>query len=171
MIMFGRKAALAITTIIGKGACANGDLSAEGSARIDGTVEGDVKITGDLIVGSDGKINGDIEAQSAMIGGEVNGDVSAPNKVELTATAKVLGDIYTKAIVIDEHAVFQGKCDMNQQKPQVAKKKKPMVAKTANPVKKSAKAALQEALLEVKGNGLTKETKPETVEEKSGTEE
>lgn len=169
--MFGRKSALAITTIIGKGACANGDLSAEGSARIDGIVEGDVKVTGDLIIGSEGKVNGDIEAQSAMIGGEVNGDVSAPNKVELTATAKVLGDIYTKAIVIDEHAVFQGKCDMNQQKVQVPMKSVNKKKKTANPVKKSAKAALQEALLEVKGNGLTKEEKTEPVEEKAEKEE
>lgn len=168
--MFGRKTVLAMTTIIGKDTCANGDLSVQGSTRIDGVVEGDVKITGDLIIGSTGRVNGDIEAQSAMIGGEVNGDVSALNKVELTATAKVLGDIYTKAIVIDEHAVFQGKCDMNQQKPEKPKKKKVMAKTVNNPVKKSAKAALQEALLEVKGNGLTKESKPEAQEEKQVTE-
>ncbi len=161
--MFGKKATLAMTTIIGKGTCVNGELTVEGSARIDGTVEGDVTITGDLIIGSTGKVNGDMKAQSAVIGGEVNGDVSAPDKVELTATAKVLGDLFTKAIVIDEHAVFQGKCDMNQQMPEKNKKKKP-VAKAAGPAKKSAKAALQEALLEVKGNGLTKENKTEKVE-------
>ncbi len=157
MTMFGRKAALAMTTIIGKGACVNGDFTAEASARIDGIVEGDVTISGDLIIGATGKVNGDIEVQSAVIGGEVNGDVSAEKKVELTATAKVLGDIFTKAIVIDEHAVFQGKCDMNQQKPEKPRKKRTMT-KAVNPARKSAKAALQEALLEVKG-GLPKETK------------
>lgn len=164
--MFGKKAALAMTTIIGKGTIVNGELITEGSARIDGIVEGNVTIPGDLIIGSTGKVNGDIKAQSAVIGGEVNGDVSAPDKVELTATAKVLGDLFTKAIVIDEHAVFQGKCDMNQQMPEKSRKKKPVV-KNTNPVKKSAKAALQEALMEVKGNGLTKEIKPEEHTEKT----
>lgn len=161
--MFGRKAALAMTTIIGKGACVKGDFTAESSARIDGTVDGDVTITGDLIIGAEAKVNGDIEALSAVIGGEVNGDVAAEKKVELTATAKVLGDIYTKAIVIDENAVFQGKCNMNQQKPEKPKKKK-TVTKTVSPVRKSAKAALQEALLEVKGE-RTKETQEVTFEE------
>lgn len=148
--MFGKKSALAMTTIIGKGASVSGDFTAEDSARIDGIVDGDVTIKGDLIIGSTGKVNGDIEALSALIGGEVIGDVAAEKKVELTATAKVLGDIYTKAIVIDENAVFQGKCDMNQQKPEKPKKKKAAV-KTVSPIRKSAKEALQEALLEVKG--------------------
>ena len=161
--MFGRKTALAMTTIIGKGACVKGDFTAESSARIDGVIEGDVTITGDLIIGAEGKVNGDIEAASAVIGGEVNGDVAAEKKVELTATAKVLGDIYTKAIVIDENAVFQGKCDMNQQKPEKVKKKK-AIAKPAGTVKKSAKAALQEALLEVKG-GQEKEADQSMQEE------
>lgn len=168
--MFGKKATLAMTTIIGKGSNVNGDLFVEGSARIDGTVAGDVTITGDLIIGSTGKVNGDIKSQSAVIGGEVNGDVSAPEKVELIATAKVLGDLYTKAIVIDEHAVFQGKCDMNQQMPEKIKKKKPVV-KAPGTGKKSAKAALQEALLEVKGNGLSREAKPEEQQEKNETEQ
>ena len=152
MAMFGRKAALAMTTIIGKGACVNGDLTAEASARIDGMVEGDVTISGDLIIGATGRVNGDIEAQSAVIGGEIIGDVSAEKKVELTATARVLGDIFTKAIIIDEHAVFQGKCDMNQQKPKKPRNKRTMT-KAINPARRSAKAALQEALLEVKGGG------------------
>lgn len=147
--MFGKKATLAMTTIIGKGTCVNGGFSAESSVRIDGTVEGDVFLTGDLIIGSTGKVTGDIEAMSAVIGGEVIGNVVAEKKVELTATAKVLGDIYTNGIVIDENAVFQGKCDMNQNKPEKPKKKKVAPKATTAP-KKSAKLALQEALLEVK---------------------
>ncbi len=102
-----------ITTIIGKDAVCHGALSAPGSVRIDGMVEGDVTITGALVVGPSGKITGNVEAASAVIGGEINGNIVAPEKTELTPDAKVIGDIKTGVIVIDEKAVFQGKCDMS----------------------------------------------------------
>ena len=105
-----------ITTILGKDAVCHGALNAPGSVRIDGVVEGDVTITGALVVGPSGKITGNVEAASAVIGGEINGNIVAPEKTELTPDAKVIGDIKTGVIVIDEKAVFQGKCDMSHGK-------------------------------------------------------
>lgn len=148
--MMGKKDAAksTINTILGKGSDFQGDFTAEGSARIDGNVNGSVKVTGSLIVGSTGIIHGDVEAGSAIIGGEVLGNIAAADKAELTATAKVIGDVATKVIVIDEHAVFQGRCDMNQEG--IERKKPAMVrAKAARAGRKSAKAALEEALKEV----------------------
>ena len=134
-----------ITTMIGKNSVVGGDLSVEGAARVDGIVEGSVKATGILIIGTGARIQGDVEAESVVIGGEVNGDVTVNDKTELTSTARVIGDIYTSIIVIDEKAAFQGKCDMNidtgKQKRKTTKNK---------PGRKSAKDALKEALQEVK---------------------
>lgn len=144
--MLSKKDNMAITTILGKGCVVNGDFSAEKGARIDGEVFGNVKVSGPLVVGSGARINGNVEAGAATIGGEVLGNVQAPEKVELTATAKIIGDITTKVIVIDEHAVFHGKCDMNQETPA---RKSPAARKTVRAGKRSAKAALQEALREV----------------------
>ena len=92
-------------------------------------------------------VTGDVQASSVLIGGEVTGNINAPEKAELTASAKVLGDIATNVIVIDEHAVFQGKIDMNQAVPD--KKGKARTAKAVRAGRKSAKAALAEALKEV----------------------
>lgn len=149
--MFGKKDTVRITTMLGQGSDFQGSLSAEGSARVDGNVDGNVKVTGTLIVGSTGRISGNVEAEAAVIGGEVLGDVIAPEKAELTATAKVLGDVSTKVIVIDEHAVFQGRCNMYQKEqpaeiPVIPKAVKP----SDRPVKRTAKEALQEALREVR---------------------
>lgn len=102
-----------LTSIVGKDAVVGGNFSTPGSARIDGVVEGSARVAGSLIVGSTGRIDGDVEADSIIIGGEINGDVTVQGKAELTATARVIGDIRTSLIVIDEKAVFQGKCDMN----------------------------------------------------------
>lgn len=135
-----------ISTIIGNNAECNGDFSAQGSARIDGSVRGNVTVSETLIVGTAGNVDGDISAQTVIIGGEVIGNITAPDKAELTATARVIGDISTSVIVIDEKAVFQGKCDMNQEVP--GKRQKPGT-RALRAGKKSAKAAIQEALKEV----------------------
>lgn len=135
-----------ITTIIGKGAECDGDFSAQGSARIDGCVNGNVTVTGKLIVGPAGSVQGDITAATAMIGGEVNGSITAPERVELTATAKVIGNVTTGTIVIDEKAVFQGHCDMNQEE---TGRKTRVNGRALRAGRKSAKAAIAEALKEV----------------------
>lgn len=135
-----------ISTIIGKGSECNGDFSAEGSVRIDGTVNGDVKVSGTLIVGATGSINGDVTAHSTVVGGEIIGDVSVTDKTELTSTARVIGNISTVLIVIDENAVFQGSCNMNQEVPE---KRPKLSGRTIKAGKKSAKEAIEEALKEV----------------------
>ena len=102
-----------VGTIIGPGAILDGPLTTKDSTRIDGTVNGNVTISGALIVGQEGKINGTVSAMNAYVAGEITGNVSTPQgKVEISDTGKVIGDITCKGIIIDENAVFQGKCDM-----------------------------------------------------------
>lgn len=146
--MMGKKnTEVKISTLIGKGCELAGDFNAKGSARIDGKVDGNVTVTGSLLVGAGGCINGNVSALSVLIGGEVVGNVDASEKAELTATARVLGDITTKVIVVDENAVIQGKIDMNQTVPD--RKSKSNTAKAVRAGRKTAKAAIAEALKEV----------------------
>ena len=149
-----------ITTIIGSGAECNGDFSAKSSVRIDGVINGSVTVTGALTVGATGRIMGDVKAQSVIVGGEINGNVDAPERVELTATARVIGDVRTSIIVIDEKAIFQGKCDMNQEVP--AKKVRPATS-AVRAGRKTAKAAIAEALKEVEAAEKKAETKVEPI--------
>lgn len=136
-----------ISTLIGSSAELEGDFTVKGSARIDGKVNGNVSVTETLIVGTSGNINGNVSAKAVVVGGEILGNVEAPEKAELTATARVIGDITTAVIVIDENAVFQGRCDMNQAVPD--RKAKSRAVKASRVGKKSAKAAIEEALKEV----------------------
>lgn len=135
-----------INTIIGKGSECNGDFTAEGSVRVDGVINGDVTVSGTLIVGTTGSINGDINAAAAVVGGEVYGNLTITEKTELTSTARIIGNITTLLIVIDEKAVFQGNCNMNQD---VNGKRPRPSSKAVRAGKKSAKEALAEALKEV----------------------
>ena len=140
-----RKNETQISTIIGMNAECGGDFKAEVTIRIDGTVNGNVTVTDTVIVGASGCINGDINAKKVIIGGEVYGNLNVPEKVELTSTARVIGDITTGGLVIDEKAIFQGRCDMNQD---AGKKSRPN-NRAVKAMKKSAKSAIAEALKEV----------------------
>lgn len=139
-----------ITTIIGNGAECNGDFNAEGSVRIDGCINGNVTVTGVLIVGATGLINGDVTATSTIIGGEVYGNVNITEKTELISTARIIGNITTQLIVIDEHAIFQGSCNMNQD--ENSKRPRPSF-KASRDGKRSSKEALEQALKEVETTG------------------
>ena len=102
-----------VGTIIGPGAILDGPLTTKDSTRIDGTVNGNVTISGALIVGQEGKITGTVSAMNAYVAGEIAGNVSAPQgKVEISDTGKVIGDVTCKGIIIDENAVFHGNCEM-----------------------------------------------------------
>ncbi|MDR2043036.1 MAG: polymer-forming cytoskeletal protein [Clostridium sp.] len=138
-----------INTILGRDSEFQGDFLAKGSVRIDGSVNGNVKITGTLIVGANGWINGDVESDTAIVGGEIFGNITAREKVELTSTAKAIGNITTKVIVIDQNAIFQGKCDMNQEIPE-GNKKRTLTAKTLRMGRKSEDAAIQAVLRQAK---------------------
>ena len=95
------------------GAILDGPLTTKDSTRIDGTVNGNVTISGALIVGQEGKITGTVSAMNAYVAGEITGNVSAPQgKVEISDTGKVIGDVTCKGIIIDENAVFHGNCEM-----------------------------------------------------------
>ena len=145
-----KKQEIRITTLIGKGALLDGDFSAPDSARIDGCVNGDVTVEGTLVLGTAAVINGNIQAEATIIGGEVNGNVTAQRKVEITATARVIGDVNTESIVIDEHAIFQGSCNMNQEVPDHQNRRKAVYRKAARNGKRSAAAAVAAALQEVR---------------------
>ena len=101
-------------------------------------------VAGNLIIGATGKVHGNLDVTSVIIGGEIIGNVNASLRTELTSTARLIGDIKTTLIVIDEKAIFQGRCDMNQDDVKI--KRHP--ARESRAGKKSAKEAIREALRE-----------------------
>ncbi|MBN1384105.1 MAG: polymer-forming cytoskeletal protein [Elusimicrobia bacterium] len=111
--MFGRKETIGkVETIISDGTEVKGDISSEGTIRIDGLVDGHILKSSGVIIGQTGRLTGDVQAESIAIGGEVAGNVIASNNLELLSTAKVCGDIKTQTLSIQEGAVFEGKCKM-----------------------------------------------------------
>ncbi|MBN8691736.1 MAG: polymer-forming cytoskeletal protein [Bacteroidetes bacterium] len=98
--------------LIGSGTTINGDIQSSGDVRIDGTLTGNITLSGRLVIGSNGKIEGNVICQNADISGEIKGKVQISEMLSLKATAKILGDIATGKISIEPGAVFTGTCNM-----------------------------------------------------------
>jgi len=100
------------TTIISKGVKIDGKLSCNGNIRIEGEIQGDISSQKNVVVGERGNVNGQIKADSITIGGKVSGTVNANNKLQLDPTGNLKGDIFTKILVIEAGARFEGNSKM-----------------------------------------------------------
>lgn len=101
-----------VDTLIGKSAAFNGNLEAEGTIRVEGIFEGELNIKGDIVLGDTGKIIGNVIGTNANIAGRVEGNVKVKGQLHLTPSAYIGGDIDVGNLVVDEGAVFTGKCHM-----------------------------------------------------------
>lgn len=115
--MFGKKtvdfSSEEINSIIGSDAVIEGSFTTKDTTRIDGTIKGNVDTRGTLIIGPKGRIEGNVQAVNVLVAGEVRGDMNVAEKIEASSSGKIIGDIQAKSLVIDENAMFQGRCTMN----------------------------------------------------------
>jgi len=102
-------------TVISKGVKIEGKLSCSGSIRLDGEVQGDISSQSTVIIGENGKVNGQINAENITIGGKVTGTVKAKEKLVLDAKANLQGDIFSKTVAIEAGANFNGNCKMGNE--------------------------------------------------------
>lgn len=99
-------------TIISTGVVLEGNMKCTGNIRVDGTINGDIVAEGNITVGTNGKVVGEISANDINIGGKVDGIVRAQNKVVLEAKAMLKGELITKILVIEAGAQFDGTSKM-----------------------------------------------------------
>ena len=98
--------------LIGNGTAIIGDITSNGDVRIDGTLKGNITINGKLVVGSTGKIEGNVTCQNADISGEIHGRVEISELLILKSSSKLMGDIIAGKISIEPNATFTGTCNM-----------------------------------------------------------
>ena len=90
-----------------------GDCSIDGDMRIDGTVEGNIRCTGKIVIGPEGKIHGNLSCTHACLHGTIIGDAYVKEELTLKANCVMQGNIYTTKLEIESHAKFNGSCNTN----------------------------------------------------------
>lgn len=86
----------------------SGDISTEGTIRVDGRVQGVLHRADTLIIGAGGTVIGNVEAREVVIGGELHGSMHVRERVEVQATATVRGDIRSPAVQLLEGGTVHG---------------------------------------------------------------
>ncbi len=101
-----------LSTIIGKDSVFTGTMEVKGTLRVDGKLKGKIVSDETVSIGSTGEVEADIEAKIVVVAGTVVGNIHSSEKTEMQAKAKVVGDLVTKSVVIEQGAIFHGSCQM-----------------------------------------------------------
>ncbi len=98
--------------LIGVGTSIRGDLESTGDLRIDGTLVGNLKTKGKVVVGATGEIKGEIFCKNSDVEGKVEGKIHVQELLSLKGTSIILGDILARRLAIEPGAKFTGNCNM-----------------------------------------------------------
>jgi cytoskeletal protein CcmA (bactofilin family) len=100
--------------MIGEGAGFEGTVIVPHGIRIDGSFKGKIDASEMITIGNTGVVEADIKAKSIIIGGKVSGNIVGADRVELESKASFIGDLQTRDLVVNEGALFHGKCLMKE---------------------------------------------------------
>jgi cytoskeletal protein CcmA (bactofilin family) len=98
------------TALVREGARFEGLVVADGPARIDGRVSGEVLAIGLLWIGENGWVRAQVRADELVVAGRLEGSASASSRIELLPSAQVRAELSAPQLVFAEGSVFQGRC-------------------------------------------------------------
>jgi cytoskeletal protein CcmA (bactofilin family) len=98
--------------MITSGTRIEGNVNANSDMRIDGELFGNLTCAGKIIIGSEGRIIGDIECQNAVIEGVFQGKLKCTDLLNIRETAQINGEITTDKLVVQSGAIFNVVCNM-----------------------------------------------------------
>jgi cytoskeletal protein CcmA (bactofilin family) len=99
--------------LISNGTDITGDIRSSGDIRIDGSLTGNLNTKGKVVVGTTGKVKGEIICKNSEVAGFIEGKITVTQLLNLKVSSKINGDIITSKLSIEPGAVFSGNCKMS----------------------------------------------------------
>jgi cytoskeletal protein CcmA (bactofilin family) len=125
MAKYNETETTAAINLIGTGTEITGDVNSNGDIRVDGSLNGNLKTAGKVVIGETGKVSGEIDCKNSEVLGEVHGKIKVSELLSLKATAKIFGDIITKKLAIEPGSKFTGNCKMGNESQQNVRTEEP----------------------------------------------
>ena len=110
-----------VNSFIGEKSYFEGKFLVNGVLQINGKFEGKVLKVNQIFIGPSGKVKSDLIASAIVIEGIVVGNIKASTRVMLMPTARVLGDIQTPELIIQNGVILEGRCHISNNMAQSAK--------------------------------------------------
>lgn len=98
--------------VIGAGCRFEGLLAFRGSARIEGTLSGEVVASGRLRIGAQASVRARVEVDELIVAGRLEGDATARERIELLSGAEVSGSLRAPRLIIAGGSRVDGRCDV-----------------------------------------------------------
>lgn len=98
--------------IIAQNTKITGDILSDGPFRIDGTIEGNLKTPGKVVVGKKGFINGTLEGTNADFEGKFSGKLILSGTLSLKSSALIEGEVVVGKLAVEPGATFNATCSM-----------------------------------------------------------
>ena len=119
---------------IGKSVTVKGQIFSREDLIVDGEIEGAIELNDHrLTVGPNGRVRAGIKAREIVVLGTIDGNVEALDKIDIRKDAKLVGDIKTARIIIEDGAYFKGSIDIvKNEQPKPAQPRPQAVAATAS---------------------------------------
>jgi cytoskeletal protein CcmA (bactofilin family) len=88
-----------------------GSLAFDGNLEFNGTFEGEIISTGNLWIGPDAVLKGDVQAAKVVLHGKMHGNITATESVEVCDQAQLYGDVRAGKFIVSEGAIFRGRSE------------------------------------------------------------
>jgi cytoskeletal protein CcmA (bactofilin family) len=125
---------------IGKAVKIVGQIFSKEDLYVDGELDGTVEaLEHKVTIGPNGNLKAGVKAREVVVLGAIHGNVEATDKMEIRKDAKLVGDVRTARIVIEDGAYFKGSIDIVKPEPKVA----PKPAQNTPPIVTAATAPLK----------------------------
>lgn len=96
--------------LLSEGTTLTGDLSANSDIRVDGSIKGNIKTSGRVVVGASAHIEGNIDSAGVDVIGNMEGNILSSGMVVLRDKSMFTGVIRSTVVTVEAGAVFNGEC-------------------------------------------------------------
>ncbi|TYB31491.1 MAG: polymer-forming cytoskeletal protein [Candidatus Mcinerneyibacterium aminivorans] len=101
-------------TVLGETSKIQGEMEVSHGISINGYFKGKLKSKGKILVGKNGRVEADVEAEEIVNAGFIDGEVYAKKKLIIHNEGEVDGSIKTSKLVLEKGGKINGRVDMGR---------------------------------------------------------
>jgi cytoskeletal protein CcmA (bactofilin family) len=90
-----------------------GKLTMEGDLQIFGSVQGELRVSGDISLEDGSTVAAKVEATNVNVRGQLEGDVSARGRLLIAGAGSVTGNVSVARLAVEDGATFNGNISMH----------------------------------------------------------